>query len=947
MGAGLALFLLAVVVRLPGLGVIVTSDEPVWAARSAQFARALLQGNLGKTYRLSHPGVTTMWSGAIGLMEVYLLQSQGEGQNLMDFLDSVSHDPPHLALFPPMRLPIVLLTALCVAGVFFLARRLFSTPVALLGAALLALDPFYLAHSRLLHHDALITSFITLSLLSLAVHLWGGGGRRYLAFSGAAAGLAFLSKLTGLFLGPFVAATLLADGLFPAEGRRPRLKEALFGLALWGLMAALTAFAFWPAMWAGPWRIFQRLAEESLSLMERGHLQFFWGRVSYDPGPLFYPVAFLLRATPLSLIGLALGFGWWAAGRGEMRQRRAIACCLAYMILFTVFVTWSRKKFDRYLLPIFPMVDLLAAWGWIGLARALSDRRKMAGPILAGLSLMQAAFALPYHPYLLSYYNPLFGGARVAAETLLVGWGEGLDRVAQYLAGKENAARLKVASPYNHCLTIFFPGEALYFRYPLLWRADYAVLYISQVQRQFPDAGIIRYFQAREPEYKVRLHGLDYASIYPVPPFRTASLPELEHPARFDFADKIRLHGYDLPDSVQAGEALHITSYWECLQPMAESYYVFAHLQDEEGHLVTQQDDLPVMGLFPTDEWEPGDFIRDEHVLSLPPFILPGRYRLHVGWYLMGRDQPLPVQDGAGNPQAGASLGFISVARPATSASPDELPLTSRLDADLTQGVRLLGSDPFPKKVRPGEPLSLSLYWQARQNLKASYEVALWLQDEAGRRWNETRQSPSYPTANWRWDDLWQDWHDLFIAADTPPGEYHLWLGLAEEEWSEILGQVELGTLTVEGRSRLFAVPPIGHPLPATLGDKVEFLGYDLAEGRIRPGQALHLTLYWRALAEMKTSYKVFTHLLDGADKLWGQKDSIPGKGQFPTTGWLPGEIIIDRYEIEVAPDAPLGEYVLEIGMYDELSGARLPVSGAKGKGQEDRILLGRVRVIK
>ncbi|HID86044.1 MAG TPA: hypothetical protein EYP55_01535 [Anaerolineae bacterium] len=102
----------------------------------------------------------------------------------------------------------------------------------------------------------------------------------------------------------------------------------------------------------------------------------------------------------------------------------------------------------------------------------------------------------------------------------------------------------------------------------------------------------------------------------------------------------------------------------------------------------------------------------------------------------------------------------------------------------------------------------------------------------------------------------------------------------------------------------------------------------------------LRLTLYWQAQKEMEASYKVFTHLLDENSRLWGQKDDIPCKGRHPTTEWLPGEVVVDEYEIAVKPDAPSGEYVLEVGMYDAATGERLPVyiNGQRSPG--DRVLL-------
>jgi hypothetical protein len=94
----------------------------------------------------------------------------------------------------------------------------------------------------------------------------------------------------------------------------------------------------------------------------------------------------------------------------------------------------------------------------------------------------------------------------------------------------------------------------------------------------------------------------------------------------------------------------------------------------------------------------------------------------------------------------------------------------------------------------------------------------------------------------------------------------------------------------------------------------------------------------------MDASYTVFTHLLDERTQIRGQQDNPPVGGRYPTTLWVPGEVIVDEYAIVVQPDAPPGSYVVEVGLYDPATMQRLPVldpTGAVG----DRILLGNVGV--
>ena len=100
------------------------------------------------------------------------------------------------------------------------------------------------------------------------------------------------------------------------------------------------------------------------------------------------------------------------------------------------------------------------------------------------------------------------------------------------------------------------------------------------------------------------------------------------------------------------------------------------------------------------------------------------------------------------------------------------------------------------------------------------------------------------------------------------------------------------------------------------------------------------LTLYWRAAGPGRLSWTVFAHLLDAENRVWGQHDGLPGAGKAPSTGWAEGEVVEDGHEIVVKPDAPAGDYEIEVGLYDGASGERLPL--AEGG---DRVILGKIRI--
>jgi hypothetical protein len=72
----------------------------------------------------------------------------------------------------------------------------------------------------------------------------------------------------------------------------------------------------------------------------------------------------------------------------------------------------------------------------------------------------------------------------------------------------------------------------------------------------------------------------------------------------------------------------------------------------------------------------------------------------------------------------------------------------------------------------------------------------------------------------------------------------------------------------------------------------------------------------------------------------------VPVQGTAPTSGWLPGEVIEDHYEVPLAKDAPPWKYDIFVGMYDPLTGQRLPATSPLSPVSENRVWLTRVQAV-
>lgn len=1067
----LAIFSLALLPRIPSLDVFLTPDELTWAMRSIRFRAALSDGDLAGTLQSEHPGVVTTWIG------VATMPSDGVADWVLSRDDTtmtrmaMAAGPERLARLAEFafmaRLPIALVASAFVVAIYLLTKKLFGGQVALLSAILIALDPFFIAHSRLFHLDALVTGFMTLSVLGLLVSLTGRGSYAYLAFSGSMAGLAFLTKSPAFFLAPFAFALTVVMGLCSRQEKRSQL---MLPFLVWATAAGAVYFALWPAMWVDPVGTIGAVLDEAFKYASAGHTNFFRGEITRYPGNWFYPFALLFRTTPLTLLGAILSTPLLF----RRKQRTSLMALLGFAILFATFMSLGTKKFDRYLLPIFPALNIVAAGGFSYATHVVADsllRWRLRGGVkkqwlfavsILVVLLIQGILALPHHPYYLTYYNPLTGGLSQAPKTMLVGWGEGLDLAAEYLNRKKDAEKLNVATWNLVEFAPLFVGRAYSMKhYGKEYDPndiDYFVFYLNQVQRNLSSSVLKIYHNRRKPEYVISLHGIDYAWIYPnaryvelleyvesraqpsdvillstpslfaenyrgsLPHYvlcgdcseaeiaqelmrlstghdrvwyishpdlsgdsdrliryqlathatklEERSLPHVTvycyllpdppsfrafdiQPSAVHFEGKLMLKGYDFAERTgHWGKDLGIVLEWQASREVEQDYKAFLHLMDEEGRLWGQGDKVILNdALLPTSLWRARERVLDKYSLRLLAGIPPGRYWVEVGVYQTGTGHRLNILDENQAPVGTAyTLKEVEVVRSPLTPSLDDLEIQHQLSLELVEGLKLLGCNLGAKEVRSGEMMPVTLFWQSLKGIGEDYGLLLQLKDDSGEIWAEGRfplASEFYPPSQWAAGEVLRGQHYLGVDAKAPTMKGEIMINVLDREGKPLLEEsVSLAEVSILSRLRLFKEPEMEHPMQASLGDEVRFLGYDLSSEEVKPGQVLELTLYWQAQREMRDSYTVFTHLLDEGGRIWGQRDGIPVGGTSPTTGWVEGEVIVDRHEIVVDPAAPLGECILEIGMYDAATMRRLPVFDQEGaRMPNDRILLSRVWV--
>lgn len=676
-----------------------------------------------------------------------------------------------------------------------------------MGVMFIAFDPFFLAESRVLRFEALVAGFMILSVLAALVYVKERRGYA-LGLSAVLAGLAALTKVSAILLMPVIGlifVTLLPDWSLDSVPRA--LRRVGVTLIVWTLLTALTFWVVWPAMWVSPANTLRTVFNFAYEASEEGlegRGVFFWGHIyPSDPGPWFYPVNFLFRITPVVLLGVVVAIVLIIRNRRYATRRLSthywiwwgLLSLFVYAFFFSLAMTFGAKKYDRYLMPVFPAFGIVAG---MALTQISSRKSQNSGFSMRDLKsdhwylvfvillVVQAATALPYLPYYYTYYNPLLSAIKPAQDAVRVGYGEGVDRIATYLNAKPHAERIRLASAMSSRIGPLFAGETI----PMgnldgRWvQADYVFIYIAQVQRGKHDPEILTYLARQEPEFVLRLHGIEYGKLYPGPAAQYYSGTKLE--------GRGTLYGYDLSNAqLHAGEVLTATLYWRNEgQGPADSFFV--NVVDAADYPWTTALAQPRPG-FEESARNRKEIVESEAVLHIPIGMPPGHYFLKMGFVtddgqtLVGRFQLPPEGDD------------VLVTLPDTFSGVDGVSVPHTLDF-ATEDVSLLGYDLSPAAIHAGDRGWLTLFWRAKQDAPRDYVVGIRMLAADGQEvtyWLGRPVYSGYATSEWTRGQVVQDPWELSLPAEVTPGNYRLELVLFDSTTGEPLSRTPLATWSV------------------------------------------------------------------------------------------------------------------------------------------------------
>lgn len=337
-----------------GLPAMLDPDEPIFLL----LAYRLIKNRTLNPKWFGHPGTTTIY--CMALVEIGAFAAgylTGQFPDSAAFGQAFYRDPS--VVFIPARLFIVACGMGSILLTYFLGKRLFGSPAALIAAAALALDPLHIRYSQIIRTDMMASIFVLLVMLA-AIEVARRGRARDYVLAGIALGLACATKwpAAACVVGVLGAAVLRAIE-HPGERGQVVRRTIMFGA-----VAALSLIAVSPYLLLDYQAVIADLHGEArpFHLGATGHG--FAGNLAWYLGdPLFVALG------PLGLLASLAGFVI-----GSRQSRVFAATVVPVALVFTIMISAQALVWERWIVPILPLASIAMAASCVAAIEALRPR---------------------------------------------------------------------------------------------------------------------------------------------------------------------------------------------------------------------------------------------------------------------------------------------------------------------------------------------------------------------------------------------------------------------------------------------------------------------------------------------------------------------------------------------------------------------------------------------
>jgi hypothetical protein len=289
--------------------------------------------------------------------------------------------------------------------------------------------------------------------------------------------------------------------------------------------------------------------------------------------------------------------------------------------------------------------------------------------------------------------------------------------------------------------------------------------------------------------------------------------------------------------------------------------------------------------------------------------------------------------------------------------TPDELARASHpVNHRFGDSMELVAYDLLPPRPRPGELVTVSLYWRCLADMEKDYSVIVQTLDPDHNFYggvNTNLGFPLYPTSMWQPGDVLKQTHQFQLGATFPsPAFARLKVAVYATNDGQRVPAASpdnrvIGEQAIFGRHKVHSpirrVTRVREGSSVVFGDAIRLRGYELPAA-ILSGEEFSVTLLWESVRPVSHDYTVFVHVVDDACQIVTQADAQPLGARYPTALWTPGEIILDTHRLAVPPALRPGRYWLLTGLYRLETLERLSATDSLGHPvPADQFVLGEV----
>jgi hypothetical protein len=260
--------------------------------------------------------------------------------------------------------------------------------------------------------------------------------------------------------------------------------------------------------------------------------------------------------------------------------------------------------------------------------------------------------------------------------------------------------------------------------------------------------------------------------------------------------------------------------------------------------------------------------------------------------------------------------------------------------------AELVGYRTDPSVARPGDTIKVILYWHVLGPIEHDFSVFVKLFGRDAREIGVLNSYPglgNFPTSRWQAGQVIEDVYPIRIAGDAEVPV----LAAISVGWYDSLDRYAVEQTDPQGNPTSFVghvklVPTQWPPAPAetlaNFADQIHLADYEIEKS---DGSSLRLRLEWVSQSSPDRDLTVFAHVVDEQGQILAQQDQPPLAGGYPTSFWGEGEVIHDWIAVPLPADWDGSEAAaISVGLYDSVTGERLPVLDESGHVGGDSVAL-------